>query len=807
MERVLKGLVGVICMIYMDDIVVFSKNMKEHATHLQQIFDRLREHKLTLNPKKCVFGMTELKLLGYIINEKGLKADPEKCAAISKLKAPSSVPEIRSFLGMSGYYRSCINSYAHISEPLVALTRKNSIFRWGPEEQRSFDLLKESLVSEQIMAHPQIDKPWKLYSDACNYAIGSILCQDDSEGVERPVVYLSKQLTPTQRKWSTIEKEAYALTYAITKLRPYLWGAEFTCYTDHRPLVSLFSKEHTNAKIQRWALLLNDYNCNIVYHRGKMNIRADFLSRIKTNEPEISVLDTNDWVYGEPMEVDPDDPMVPSLDLDKLKSEQQKLPYWKEASNEESEYDIIEGLLYSTKRPYKYAPDHPRLVLPECSQNEAIKTAHIEVGHMGPLKTLRKLQESYVWPGMQLTVKEYIKKCPTCIVYRTKQVELPMGEMPEALAPGQIVGMDLIGPFVVSPDGNTYALTIVDHCTGWAEVYAIPKKTNEAVWSKLCKEYFPRHGYPDIMISDLGQEFNALAFREYLKKVGVNHRRTTSYNPQSNGKAERFNKTFKSILNKLINNHRNHWEEQLGVALTAYNNATSTVTGQTPYFLHYGRRARLPLQMAFSEALNPLSPLEGRLKILSDGLAQAGELTRVSRHLNRTRLAKRAKVQDVKVGDAVVLKANEPLSMTSKWDPQWTVTQVRDKVVWLRHGPSGKTKIVNRNKVQIVDPNIAWDEVNPRPIRKSNVSSKKQGVVGRPAGVARPQQGAHAAGGPIQLGASDDHGRPKRKLPARAPRPAPKRSRPYQPRAAKRKTETTEATETKRNRIEVVFLT
>jgi hypothetical protein len=165
--------------------------------------------------------------------------------------APTTVKEIRSFLGLTGYYRQLIPRYAHIAEPLVNLTRKYVRFRWGQSQQDAFDALKSTLVGEQIMAHPQLDKPYQLYTDACDCAVGGILCQKDSNGVERPVVYLSKQLSATQCKWATIEKEAFAVVYALKQLRPYLWGASFDVFTDHKPLTSLFTKDMQNTKIQR----------------------------------------------------------------------------------------------------------------------------------------------------------------------------------------------------------------------------------------------------------------------------------------------------------------------------------------------------------------------------------------------------------------------------------------------------------------------------------------------------------------------------------------------------------------------------
>ena len=270
MEVVFKGLIGNICMLYIDDIVCYSKSEAEHVQHLQLLCDRLRQFNLRLNPAKCVFGLKQVKLLGYIVSQEGLKADPDKVSAILKMAAPANLNEVRSFLGMANYYRTCIPDFAHTVEPLVELTRKNSKFFWSAQHQQAFDSLKKSLASDQVMAHPRPNQEYLLFTDACDYAVGAILCQKDDQGIERPIVYLSKQLSQTQRRWATIEKEAYAVVYALKQLRPYLWGAKYRTMTDHKPLTSLFTKDMNNTKIQRWSVLLSEYNCRVEYHKGKV---------------------------------------------------------------------------------------------------------------------------------------------------------------------------------------------------------------------------------------------------------------------------------------------------------------------------------------------------------------------------------------------------------------------------------------------------------------------------------------------------------------------------------------------------------
>ena len=724
MEVVFKGLIGTIAMIYIDDIVVYSKTERQHTDHLKIVFDRLRQYNLTLNPSKCVFGLRQVKFLGYIVSSQGLSADPEKAAAISRMTSPQATTEVRTFLGMTGYYRSCIPDYAKIAEPLVELTRKNFRFTWEDRHQSAFDQLKAALISDTIMAHPQTDKPYHLYTDACDYAIGAILCQKDSKGVERPIVYLSKQLSDTQRRWATIEKEAYAVVYALKQLRPYLWGAEYYTYTDHKPLTSLFTKDLNNTKIQRWAVLLAEYNCKVQYHKGKLNVRADMLSRIKQRE-QLNTFDIAQWQLGDklpPLPADDKTPQLYSVNMATLPLQQRAMTEWSEHLDEDSNYELVNGLLYSIKKPYSEAAQYPRLVLPPEQRQGVIDKAHAEVGHMSAMRTMRKIQEAFVWPKMKAEIRRALERCPTCIVHSKRHIHTRMGEMPIATSPMQLIAADLVGPLVKTPYNNQYILTIIDHCTGWAEAFPIPNKTSHCVWRQLALAYFSRHGYPDILLTDQGLEFNAKEFTSYLEAVGVQHRRTSPYNPQTNGRCERFNSTLKSILSRLINNDRDSWEDQLGPALLAYNSSVSDVTGYTPYFLHHGRRPRLPL--------TKLLPLhhhaDSRLQDLTDALRTAAIATEDARRYNRLRINSKARAQTLSPGDTVVIKAPDPLTLTSKWDPQWTVTQVKDKVVWLTHQQTGKQKILNVNKVRLVDPEIAWDELNPRPVRNTRRPARLQ---------------------------------------------------------------------------------
>ena len=288
MTQILAPLIGRCVMVYIDDIIVYSRDHVSHTEDLNQVLQLLAEHNVTLKRSKCEFARASVDLLGFGISVAGIEPLPHKVEAIAELAAPTCIKDVRAILGMSGYYRLAIPSYAHLAEPLIRLTRKGVPFEWNEECESSFQALKQALISAPIMAYADPARPYRLYTDACDYAIGAILVQTDAEGTERPIHYLSHQLSEVQRRWATIEKEAYAIVYALKKLRPYLYGADFVILTDHKPLRSLFSARIENAKIQRWAVAIKEYAAPIEYRQGKHNVRADMLSRIKA--PTLSVV-------------------------------------------------------------------------------------------------------------------------------------------------------------------------------------------------------------------------------------------------------------------------------------------------------------------------------------------------------------------------------------------------------------------------------------------------------------------------------------------------------------------------------------
>ena len=295
---------------------------------------------------------------------------------------------------------------------------------------------------------------------------------------------------------------------------------------------------------------------------------------------------------------------------------------------------------------------------------------------------------------------------------RTTRPE-PVG-MPTATYPGEIVGMDLVGPLAKSVEGNMYLLTLMDHATGWAEAYPISNRTGEAVVQKLCRDYIPRHGVPTIMIHDNGTEFTNSTVQDYLCKLGVEVRRTTPYHPQTNGKLERWHRSLKDILRKLVNNNISAWEEHLGSALLAYRQSVSETTGYSPFYLLYGRRARYPTNRA-PEATTVLGQW---LERMGDALHEACINTQKSKERYIKDATKHANAVPIKVGDRVLPRAYERAPFDSKWDTPKEITRIRGNVVWCKSITGvGKTKVYNRDKLQLVLSEGDWISVKPRVTR------------------------------------------------------------------------------------------
>ena len=282
MNTVLTGLQGLHCYIYLDDCIIYSHDLNSHIDKLKLVFDRLRQFNLKLQPDKCEFLRREVAYLGHIITDKGVSPNPEKIKAVTKFPTPKNPKDIKSFLGLVGYYRRFIENFSKITKPLTSLLKKDVKFNWSQEQTDAFNFLKHKLTTAPLLQYPDFNKPFILTTDASNYAVGAILSQGEI-GKDKPIAYASRTLNKAEGNYSTIEKELLAILFGVKTFRPYLFGRKFQIVTDHRPLVWLFNVKDPGSRLIRWRLKLEEYDYEIVYKQGKINLNADALSRFPVN--------------------------------------------------------------------------------------------------------------------------------------------------------------------------------------------------------------------------------------------------------------------------------------------------------------------------------------------------------------------------------------------------------------------------------------------------------------------------------------------------------------------------------------------
>lgn len=282
MNNILRGLQNETCFVYLDDVIIFSTSLQEHLLKLKKVFTRLREYKFKIQLDKSEFLRKEVQYLGHIVGKDGVKPNPEKIVAVKNFPIPKTTKEIKSFLGLVGYYRRFIKDFAKITKPMTQCLRKGVKIIHSPEFLNAFGHCKNLLINAPILQYPDFSKPFLLTTDASNYALGAVLSQGTLP-TDKPIAYASRTLNESETRYSTIEKELLAVVWACKYFRPYLFGRKFFIYTDHRPLVWLFNLKEPGSKLVRWRLKLEEFDYQIIYKKGRQNCNADALSRIQLN--------------------------------------------------------------------------------------------------------------------------------------------------------------------------------------------------------------------------------------------------------------------------------------------------------------------------------------------------------------------------------------------------------------------------------------------------------------------------------------------------------------------------------------------
>ena len=575
---------------------------------LAQVFQRLADAGLKLKPGKCCFAQAVVKFLGHIVSADGVATDPEKLRRVQEWPQPKNVSDLRSFLGLTGYYRRFIEHYAAKAAPLTDLTSKRKRFCWTETQDDAFCKLTEELCSPPVLQYPIFDpdRPFILKTDASDIAAGAVLCQRQDDKGEYAIAYASRKFNPAEQNYPAHERELSAVVWAMKHFRPYLYGQRFLVLTDNEPITYLKTMKDPRGRLARWLQEISSFDFEISYKSGKLHKDADALSRHpehRTSSPvtvaATSITSDSDHVCTAQQEDENISKVLQQLASGKRPPFQGE---WRSGvlgafRRVWHQLQMQDGILIR-----KDSSGKMKTVVPHSLVQEVLSQAHDNptAGHLGVDKTASTIRERFYWPGYVRAVEEFVETCETC-QRRKNQVAIakaPLQPIPVS-GPFDMIAMDFL-ELPATDRGNKYCLVITDYFTRWPEAFPVPDQHATTVARILVDGIVSRHGVPLKLHSDQGRSFENQVIRELCKMLNIQKTRTTPYHPQSDGLVERMNRTLLEMLAKYTQSDPTTWDIWLPTLLFAYRAAEQPSTGFSPFKLLYGREPVLPIDLDYS---------------------------------------------------------------------------------------------------------------------------------------------------------------------------------------------------------------
>ena len=626
MHELVSGLLGV--EVIADDFVIYGCGptreaaVRDHDKNLLAFLERARSRHLRLNPDKFRFKVSAVRWMGHVLSDKGLQVDPAKVQAITDLPVPTSVVELKRFLGMVGYLSRFVPNISEVLAPLRQLTQHKVDWFWSPACQAAFEKVKVLLTSAPVLRFYDPRREATVQCDASKAGLGAVLLQDG-----HPVMYCSRSLTCAEQAYSQIEKELLAIVFAMTRLDQFVYGRTVTVQSDHKPLEAIMCKPLGDAplRLQRMLLALQRYDFTVVYTKGSLLFVADTLSRAALSDTAQSLcavqLEQVDLTKG--VSISPQrlallrtatstDPVLSRL-------ADQILRGW--PVNRRDVPEILAG--YFPFRDELTTQDGlifkgRCLVVPHSQQREVISQLHRT--HIGLASILRLARECVFWLGMSSALRDTILKCSVCLAHRPEQPREPLmsHELPDR--PWQKVATDLFELYNV-----TYCV-LVDYYSNFVEVDRLASMSTAHVVKALSAQ-FARYGIPEVLISDNGPCYASAEFKAFTERLDIEHRTSSPGYPQSNGKAENAVRTVKRLFKKAIESGESpEW------ALLTWRNVPMEGVGVSPSQIMFGRPSRTFLPRVRS-TLTPSSPESVQSALQSRKAKQARLYNRGTRSL------------------------------------------------------------------------------------------------------------------------------------------------------------------------------
>jgi len=540
MNRVFHEYLDSFVVVFIDDILVYSADYAKHEGHLKIVMEKLRDERLFTKFKKCEFWLEEVSFLGHVVNKNGLAVDPAKVQAVVDWEMPTSVREIRSFLGLAGYYRRFIAGFSSLSGPLTALTKKNAPFVWCDKCEASFQELKHRLVTAPVLTLPMESVGYVVYTDASKKGLGCVLMQQ-----VRVVAYASRQLKEHEKNYIIHDLELAAVVHALKIWRHYLYGEKCEIHTDHQSLKYIFTQRDLNMRQRRWLEVLKDYDSQMFYHLAKANVVADALSR-KYREDEadpeeimsqlsqqFAVVQIDEVMTGGP-------PVMAALVVESMSEDRIKMAQEDDLElqdlmdrarcGEADGFYLTEGGTLKTSNGRAVVPSNAELrrdILDEAHQTRYTV-------HPGNNKMYQDLKKRFWWRGMKKDIAEYVAQCHSCQLVKVEH-QRPAGLLKPLAVPmwkWDQISMDFVVGLPKVPSGQDAIWVIVDRLTKSA--HFLPIKITDSM-EKLAdlyvREIVRLHGVLVSIVSDRDPRFTSRFWEKLQSAMGTKLNFSTAYHP------------------------------------------------------------------------------------------------------------------------------------------------------------------------------------------------------------------------------------------------------------------------------------
>jgi transposase InsO family protein len=628
---------------YIDDILIHAPTEEDLLLLFGEVLHRMEKSGQRIKLSKCEFNPKSFDYLGHVVEGSIKKPQGKKLLKFKLLKAPTDQKQLRSVLGTLSYYRMYVPHFSELAEPITRLVRKGATVKWGPEQQEAYEKITRILDSATLQLAP-LGERYRLETDASDVAVGAVLY--DLDFYERtypyplPLMFLSKKFNSTQQRWSTAEREAYAILWALEATQAFTKGREVHVYSDHKNLPALFKSD--KGKIARWAIRLSEFNPLIHYVKGKENIVADFLSRYVEDlqEPDKmfccigSKRGRKVILQGTGRRQSPfkkqedsrpstrktqdisDKILDPSynlqLDFDGIEVVEKRDVNLHETPIsiyhflEGADFPSLEEILEQQRREPPPAPltkSYFRdskgrigyltgLWIPPSLRLRILDSVHLQIPllHPGQKKMMTLLKRMYCWPGMHDDVRDYLESCLFCQRTRPRFINSDYQYKPHPMTgPFQHIYVDIWGP-ILWKDENFSLLTMIDNFTKWSEICVLRDTTAETIAQALFTQWISRFGAPRTLTTDNASVFLSRVMEILTTILGTKHLRTTIYHPDGNAPVERFHQALKKTFSLIRSTSREvcSIEEAVALTLLVYRTLPHTATGESPAFLTHG---------------------------------------------------------------------------------------------------------------------------------------------------------------------------------------------------------------------------